>query len=141
MCLYSRQILPRRATKDIVCYKVMYKNVDVHSHVISYHTPFQKFIIPVTSLGKVYKAEGNYKKYYYNMAYDVAFGHIGRKWRRITHVDEGYFHAFAKCDYAISNCGHSRCVVRCVIPKDALYWIGIDDICATEMIFEKEIYW
>lgn len=137
MGLYSRQILPRRATKDIVCYKVMYKNI--YPHVVSYHTPFQKFIIPVTSLGKVYKAEGNYKKYYYNMVYDTMFGRICGKWRRMACVTEGYFHAFASRDYAIFNCGHSRCVLRCVIPKDALYWIGIDDICATEMIFEKEI--
>lgn len=139
MCLYSRQILPRRATKDIVCYKVMYKEIEIESREISYVSPSQGFVVPAASFGKKYKAMGNYKNYQHKMVVDNIVDAVHGKWHRETLVTEGYFHAYKSDKDAIYfRC--RGCVIKCRIPKGALYWNGTEgDICATEMIFVETI--
>ena len=139
MCLYSKQILPRRATKDIICYKAMYKNI--RSTGIVYVSPYKGFIIPATEFGKVYNARGDYKEYYRQRIFSCG------KYCFIARIGKGYFHAYKFDHDAVIATGFTgilgpdKRVIKCIIPKGALYWNGTAaDICATEMIFVEEMY-
>lgn len=139
MCLYSRQILPRRATKDIIVYKEM-----VHIQRSNmYKTPFLDYKITLENFGHIKLAEG--KKSI--TRYDVAL-------RFRTEIGSGYFHCFRKFPlipgigrygkYYINNIPYrikystQWRVIECIIPKGNLYWIGIhNDICSDKLIFNK----
>lgn len=139
MCLYSKQILPRRATKDIVVYKeVMY--VDNLKKV--YKTPFAGYYILLSEFGNIKSAIGT-----------ISILRSTIPTQKIhTKIGSGYFHCHrcmpllkGKSRYGAYSTDDGRIkyntqwrIVECTIPKGSLYWIGVDyDICSDKLIFNK----
>lgn len=158
MCLYSKQILPRRATKDITVYKEMIKGC-----TNKYVSPWRIYPVQHDEIGKILIADGNKKPYRFIPSLEGKIHSV---------IERGYFHSFAgipfslKEDYMnfhilmcniklIGRRGHCYtwlyddnsfkytdryCIVECTIPKGSLYWIGIDgDICSDKLIFNKTV--
>lgn len=143
MCLYSRQILPRRATKDIVVYKEM-----IHiQHSDMYKSPFLNYIVTLKYFGDIKFAEGK-KSIIRHDINPISFSDIR------TQIGSGYFHChriipllkgmdrYGK--YYLNNipCAVKYStqwrVIECTIPKGSLYWIGVrNDICSDKLIFNK----
>lgn len=138
MCLYSRQILPRRATKDIVCYKLFKKKTRRKKKngriAIRYQSPFQcDHFYGSNMLNTVLHAKTTirHNKPYWNQT------------SKTTRVESGYFHAYqtARNYYTLLITAWKNIVLlKCIIPKGALYYKGVNgDICANQMIFIEEI--
>ena len=130
MCLYSKQILPRRATKDITVYKVVCKVTD-----FLYSTPFKGFLIHESHFGKV--ITDNKPKYIIKRAIF--------KGLHVIIVESGYFHACQTPENAynfyLKNLMFRALILKCTIPKGALYWKGIlGDICSDKIIFNGVHY-
>lgn len=131
MCLYSKQILPRRATKDIVCYKRMVKLSPT-----LYVTPYQNFWVYRKDFNRVLHPKGK----------PIFLHH--RNWTDFlyTIVRGGYFHAYPDCNYATQMLAHDETIVKCIIPKGALYWKSAYEMSGTaceiasdRMIFVEEL--
>lgn len=110
MCLYTRQIRARRAEKDIICYKTVrrrYQSVDCDSFTSKY----KDFIY---SLGKTYTTS--------------LFCEIPPRWSldyTIGLINFG-FHSFADLNTAAKDRQSCEVILKCVIPKDTLYYESYD---------------
>lgn len=122
MCLITKQILPIRARKDIVVYKVL----EVHrSHVYgkTFRTPYRW--TPVTLHTTLYARGNVYKKRIPSL--ESLKYEVGR----------GYIHCYTSMralrKYNIY--GGSTTAVKCIIRKGTLYYKSYDDIeiCATQV--------
>lgn len=126
MCLYTKQICPLRARKDIVCYKVV-----VHSGRM-FITPHQNYVIGDDLPRKIQicdqkTIEAVKPPSWSGYRYQV-FG--------------GMFHAYAKLDCAIASLIVAEphlVIIKCIIPKGTLYYKGIikGDICARTLILQE----
>lgn len=119
MCLYTRQLKPNIATKDIVCYKIVEEKKDC------YITPYTRTRIPKE--GIIY-AEGD------NNPILVCSGNIPT-WA----VSEGYIHAYQK---APSILYPKHTIIKCTIPKGAHYYVEYyttsSHICADRIIIHPK---
>lgn len=127
MCLYSKQILPRRATKDIVCYKRM---IEVTPTI--YLTPYHQFRVYRENFNHVLHPKGKPTTLYHNGWHTVIRG--------------GYFHAYTNYKYAIQMLYDGEIIMKCIIPKGALYWKSAADkssmaheFASDRMIFVEKI--
>jgi len=125
--MLTKQILPVRAKKDIVCYKVLEKEKD-----FGYRTPYYKMVchigttvqaLPLTTKLPIKSLRGNNNV-----------------------ICEGFIHAFMfleeavflKCNLRMEQ-GGDFVVVKCIIPKGTLYYKGLNngrnlqEICAKTM--------
>jgi hypothetical protein len=113
MCLYTRQIRARRAEKDIICYKTVrrcYNSADCDSFTAKY----KNFIY---SLGKAYTTS--------------LFCEIPPRWSlgyTIGLINFG-FHSFADLNTAAKDRQSCEVILKCVIPKDTLYYESSDGSC------------
>ena len=120
MCLYSKQILPRRATKDIICYKVLCCTGSC------FRTPYYDMRMDIN---KEYEAKGpkiakafiknNYQKYF-------------------AIVEKGYIHCFTQENAARDMWFYDvrkRVIMKCIIPKGTLYYKSKNglEICARKI--------
>lgn len=151
MCLYSEQILPRRAKKDIIVYKELID--DIISGII---TPYQRFKIKPEDFGKVLETTG-YK------CVKPIFQGLGPRFA----ISTGYFHCYKTFPIEITEttsnrelvmgirhhvllAGRWRCtnqhrlfnrfyvLAECTIPKGSQYWVGIDStICSDKLILNR----
>lgn len=142
MCLQSKWIFPRRATKDIVCYKVLIKYANENLK-----TPYQKFPIgnikelPITVEGGKGKS---IKQYIKNIIFIYKHHKILSIISQLKCKEEGYIHAFnnlysAKLFvqyYKYSFYGE-LIIVKCIIPKGILYHLDVYEICARKMIISE----
>lgn len=137
MCLYTKQICPLRAKKDIVCYKwVEEATAPIFNEIktdAKYLTPFYHMPIDV---GKTYTVEETKKKStdmsiiaanYYNA-------------RGVYKVEDGYIHCFTKVLYAetaitFNTSAFGQHIIECIIPKGTLYYIEVSkkEIAAKEI--------
>ena len=136
MCLYTRQILPIRAKKDITCYKalrpVSFYNADsTIGHAARFETPFTKTpvnvpgtLIPGRCFLRFPLYQNSYSRHFY-------FGHL-----RTYTVDKGFIHAYTGQRKAAESLGFPFVVAECTIPKGTLYFISHDkeEICAKQLI-------
>lgn len=149
MCLYSKQILPRRAKKDIIVYKQLIDNI-----LLGMMTPFQSFKIKPEDFGKVLETTG------YKCVQPV---HSSNQFYSFNQsrfaISIGYFHCFKTFPMKLIKttvCGHpylfngwsfkepnqllskSYILVECTIPKGSQYWVGINDtICSDKLILNR----
>ena len=129
MCLYTRQILPIRAKKDITCYKAL-RPVSLHNadstigHAARFETPFTNTpvnvpgtLIPGRCFLEFPLFRYNGKRYTYN-------------------INKGFIHAYTGEWEAKKRLGFLFVIARCTIPKGTLYFISYDktEICARRMI-------
>lgn len=126
MCLVTKMIAPRRATRDIVCYKVLVYN----TYSNAYGTPYMG--TPV-SLGIKLEAKKE------SSLLPDTFGKIYG----------GFFHMYTTKSDASSIVNYwsqystkfrTHVFRRCIIPKGSLYYISTDksEICATSIIIGNE---
>lgn len=127
MCLYTKQICPLRARKDIICYKW------VEEADAKYLTPFYHMPIDV---GETYTVEETKKKSTNVSVIAAEFHNVRRAYR----VEDGYIHCFTKVLYAefainFNTPASGQHIIECIIPKGTLYYINI----AKREIAAKEI--
>lgn len=135
MCLYSKQILPRRATKDITVYKVVCKLLNC-----VYQTPFKGFLIHENHFGKVITDEK--PKHIVREDIFIRRPSLRRLGTGVTMVESGYFHACQTPEdaynFCLRNLLYKALILKCTIPKGALYWKGTSgDICSNKIIFNS----
>ena len=127
MCLYSKNNLPKVSKQDVVCYKVLKKNVsfdrDVPEMVIKISTPYENFPIGNNTInGKIEFCATGKKKV------SDSIEHSGYKYE----VGGGYIHTCKTKKDAQSIVEHLRwfildsniLVYKCVIPAGTRYFEG-----------------
>ena len=124
MCLLAETIKPKKATRDIVCYKFPVKRL----HLESPWTHFQ------WELNKEYKADRS-----------------GPRWSP-RDIKDGYFHSYKTKDQAIRGAYEFTgpaidvtYVYECIIPKGTYYFEGIHSgghqgYASKKIIVKKKIY-
>lgn len=143
MCLYSKQILPRRAKKDIIVYKQLIDDIR-----LGMMTPFQEFKIKPEDFGKVLETTGykcirpihsfDQSRFAISIGYFHCFKTfpmklIGTRVRGSSYLFDGW--TFKKPNHLLS---HSYVLVECIIPKGSQYWVGINnDICSDKLILNR----
>lgn len=127
MCLYTNQICPLRAHKDIVCYKVV-----VHSGRL-FITPHQNYVIGDDLPRKIQICDQKTIEIIKSPFWQRSYRHM---------VFGGMFHAYAKLDHATTSftaaTPHSV-IIKCIIPKGTLYYKGVRgiEICARTLILQE----
>ena len=147
MCLQSKWIFPRKATKDIVCYKILIKNENGYLK-----TPYQHFPIgtieklPISIEGgkrKSIKCNIKNMKYFYKYTNNIVYSIM----TELKCKEAGYIHAFTNLHHAkwfikFGKPFHGNYItVKCIIPKGTSYHIAFDgiEICARKMIILENI--
>lgn len=129
MCLYTKQICPLRARKDIVCYKRFELGYSPDLSVIM-KTAVRGILvsIPTTSKPTVM----------------VAYPDCIEKVRIINPIGTrfqifgGMIHAYTKLEY--SNGPWPFTIFKCIIPKGTLYYKGTSgNICAKKMLVIEQV--
>lgn len=131
MCLYTKQILPIRARKDITCYKAV---IVLKRHDVKLFT--SPFYWGHLCLGEPYVAvpkERLFSRQFSQILYDG-----------IRRVEEGYIHCYIDYELAKECCASrstaygrpTTCILECIIPKGTLYFKSDDglEVCAKEIL-------
>lgn len=129
MCLLTKQLLPRRATKPITVYKLVYKEHGM------YFTPFMHKSIGV---------------YGYIQATGPLTGspvHDASMTHRMTKVESGYIHAYRHLENAKSWCRfydesptRNYKIMECIIEPGTLYYKSDTQICARSLTTKGIVY-
>ncbi len=119
MCLVSKRRFPKKAKKDIICYKLLEKFEE------KYYTPCRGIYVDIN---KELKAKG-----------------ISLSIIEPYEKGEGYIHSFRTLPHrdALESSGWNLSrisIFKCIIPKGTKYHIGNNyDICSKKIIFKKLI--
>lgn len=130
MCLYTKQICPLRARKDIVCYKKFYV---WHSSLETIYK-FYRIVKPEKDRPTLMD-DTNFRSCVFQSAWRRSKGVRYEIWG-------GMIHAFrTKPALRTDECRFPRTgIYKCIIPKGTLYYVGIDnDICAKQMLVVEEL--
>ena len=130
MCLYTRQIMPIKARRDITCFKVV---MCLKSQNNLFFTPFQHMRI---TIGEICCAVGPL------MPRQIRFSAYPAS---VYCIEDGYIHAFTNeqeareyCKMVSKRCANLIfCVMECTIPKDTLYFVSAHrdyEICARNIL-------
>ena len=125
MCLRTKQKRPQVATEDIICYKVIHKNM-----TSLFHKEFK------WEFGKVYHTEmtTTHSSFFMNIMVEQGF----HSYSTLKATREGYYSSSEPC-----------IAVKCTIPKGSEYYTGnhgvrdgytSDKIILNEIISPKELY-
>lgn len=133
MCLYTKQICPLRARKDIVCYKrfelgylpdlAVIMKTAVRGILVSIPKPDEPTVMVAypDSIEKVRTIDTTRDRY--NARFQIYGGMI---------------HAYTKLEY--SKGPWPLIIFKCIIPKGTLYYKGTSgDICAKKMLIVEEV--
>lgn len=123
MCLVSKWRFPKRAKKDIVCYKILEKVKTDNSD--EYYTPYLDVKVDIT---KPLKALGN----------SITF---------IDPLEKGsrYIHTISSLDLVNHYIWEMNCsrpvVFKCIIPKGTKYHKSLynNEYCSRKIIFDREV--
>ncbi len=133
MCLYTKQICPLRARKDIVCYK--------RFKLLYGLSLFNLMITPVRSMMvRIPKDEPTVMIAYPNSIEKLRTIDTTRDRDNVRfRIYGGMIHAFTNLE--ICNKGSLPIAIfKCIIPKGTLYYKGTnDDICAKKMLVVKQV--
>ena len=130
MCLYTKQICPLRARKDIVCYKKF--------HVWNF------FLKTYYKLQKITKPKENHP----TLMDDTNTPLVIYKLHDLSDVVRyqifgGMIHAYkTKPEYICTNAFTYPRIgwYKCIIPKGTLYYVGTNnDICAKQMLVVERV--
>ena len=135
MCLFTRQICPIKARKDIVCYKVVKR--------YKHKTGMRKYITPCQEMGIILYSsiKPNGPK-------------MIKKRKRYSIIEGGYIHCCSTLEDAkrwINRNSHMFCnsqklkrptkwaIIKCVVHKGTLYYRSYDEseLCAEEIFTRK----
>ena len=127
MCLYTKQIKPKVAEKDIVVYKVLDHNMG---------SPYYGLLYPLnekrTSILKRYDWKWEEKGY---KIYDVEEGLHAFTKRLAAYVKQYYLNQPDRNNLATYS------VYKAIIPKGSKYYIGLDNDIASDALIVKRKLW
>lgn len=124
MCLFKKSFIPIIALKDIVVYKKVYKKCN--GILI---TPIT---LDVIEIGKTYKGKFCSLDTFGTPSFSPSF----IKSLFSKEIDTGYIHSCVHPKGAVL-----RKVIKCIIPKGTLYFIGNrGDIASRKLKYVEEIY-
>ena len=134
MCLYTKQICPAKARKDIVCYKVFVEGVRLTTPIVGHkienpHYTGVPFLMDDSDKDKPNNRRSN------NMVCKFGVGPIGK----------GMIHAYQNVECAklardFFGLYASLKTYECIIPKGTLYFKGTDgDICSRKLLIVKRV--
>ena len=110
MCLVTKQLEPKIADKDIVCYKLVKRTKTKGV----YKSIFQEFEYVIRQL--------------YTNNLDIRFANKSMKWyfyKSFYKIEEGMFHSYVSHLYpAILRPLPNHTLLKCIIPKGAYYFKG-----------------
>ena len=114
MCLVTKQLEPKIADKDIICYKLV-KRTKIKG---VYKSSFKEFEYVIRQL--------------YINNFDIKFSyflikHISMIGSPITYIEEGMFHSYTSSMYPILSPSPYYTLLKCIIPKEAYYFEGYFD--------------
>lgn len=113
MCLYTRQIMPIKARRDITCFKVV---LALRSQDNVFLSPFHHMRM---TIGEICDAVGQLmpRPICYQKLYCIADGYI--------HVFTDENQATEYCKKISTRCANFDCyVMECIIPKGTLYFVS-----------------
>lgn len=155
MCLVTKMIAPRRATRDIVCYKVLEKVImrtpDTSSKKPSFKIDGFAYFTPSFR----YQMEMG-KQYDISYSFPLDAKKVNKLWQRLQTpyhpkgmypIGPGFFHALTNKKEAerlngmFGYTGNMLVSVECIIPAGTLYYISEDksEICAKSLKLIKII--
>lgn len=116
MCLCKKSRIPRIAIKDIVVYKIVLPTKIVPN---GYKTPYRNCIVYMNNL---YHGKFDYQ--------DILFTSFIR-----SNIESGYIHSYTSLESLYNHAFFSYMyIIKCIIPKGTLYWIGdIGDIASRKL--------
>lgn len=130
MCLYTKQICPLRARRDIVCYKKFH----VWNTFLQTYYKFHRVVKPKKdhpTLMDDANAPLSFEMFHYlprGIRCQIFGGMIHAYKTKPMFVDE-YLPGFPKVG-----------LYKCIIPKGTLYYAGVNgDICAKKMLVIEEV--
>lgn len=134
MCLYTKQICPLRARKDIVCYK-RFELLFALSLFNVMKTPVKGTMVHIPKAGEptvmVAYPENCIEKL---RTIDTIRDRDNAKFR----IYGGMIHAYTKIEYCESP--WPLAIFKCIIPKGTLYYKGTSgDICAKKMLVVEQV--
>ena len=113
MCLVTKQLEPKIADKDIICYKLV-KRTKIKG---VYKSSFQGFEYIIRQL--------------YTNNLDIRFANKSIKrsfYKRFYIIEEGMFHSYENHLYPVILSPLPNCaLLKCIIPKGAYYFEGYFD--------------
>ena len=112
MCLFTNQLKPKIADKDIVCYKLV-ERTKIKG---IYKSSFQRFEYVIRQL--------------YTNNIDISFINKIKKhfYKCFYIIEEGMFHSYASYLYPVILSPLPNCaLLKCIIPKGAYYYEGYFD--------------
>lgn len=129
MCLYTKQICPLRADKDIICYKVFTDSFDKF-HIM---TPYlRKHIFKPTKNNPTLMDDTDFNVEINNATVMYPNGRICK----IKCVGYGMIHAYVN----IRGIHGPTLRYKCIIPKGTLYYKGMfGDICAKKILVIEQV--
>ena len=115
MCLVIKQLEPKIANKDIICYKLV-KRTKIKG---IYKSSFQGFEYIIRQL--------------YTNNLDIRFANKSIKrsfYKRFYIIEEGMFHSYTSNLYPVILSPLPNCaLLKCIIPEGAYYFEGYFDDC------------
>lgn len=151
MCLYSKQILPRRAKKDIIVYKELIDDI-----LLGIMTPYRRFKIKPEDFGKVLETKGYkcvqrmHSPICPRFAISLGYFHCYKTFPiwLVESIGDGYravsvqYHSLLSGRWSFRKpnqlLGGLHILVECTIPKGSQYWVGINDtICSDKLILNR----
>lgn len=136
MCLYTKQICPIKARKDIVCYKVFVISNTCHTCI----TPTVNRIIPDPRYTiKPFLMDDSNKSICRQAIYSGVYGF------KVTGISQGMIHAYQDVERARRAMERFPLwapleIYECIIPKGTLYFKGLDgDICSKKLLIVKRV--
>lgn len=123
MCLTKKSMIPRIALKDIVVYKILIKD--------SKGNLFTPIVCDHVKLGYTYKG-----------IFGISNDELRNQRSLISslfskYITSGYIHSYTDKYYAA--CRYTGRLVKCIIPKGTLYFIGDDFDIASRKLKYVEI--
>ena len=140
MCLYKLSRIPRITLRNKIVYKIVLKNDNV------YATYVQESII---EMGKTYK--GIFSNYDYSFIRNYKLYDIKNKFLAFLcslfiskDIASGYIHSFNNIaiakEYILTDDIYKAKIIKCIIPRFTLYFIGDDnDFASRKLKYIEEI--
>lgn len=133
MCLYTKQICPLKARKDIVCYK-RFEIAYFSDHFTMLRTAVRGMIVrtpkPDEPTVMIAYPENCIEKL------RIISSKTGARFQ----IYGGMIHAFPDLNICSNGTSCRIVVYKCIIPKGTLYYKGVlDDICAKKMLVVERV--
>ena len=152
MCLYTKQICPIKARKDIVCYKVVKRRKHATGEK-KYRTPCMKKSIKLPATISADPPTTNWDKMWDKVRVTTLYLGNG-EYKAFNEINGGWIHAcntlddaklWLKKNYHLFNHNKKQpfhwAIIKCVVHKGVLYYRSYDKhtLCAKELFTRKVV--